>query len=282
MNMFSRRDFLTSIGATTLVAPAAARIGKIEIGVCSGSRNLESAAKYGFDYLEPPVAEIAEMDDKAFQAFKERIQASPIRCEAFNSFIRKLRVVGDEVREDELRAYIQTSLKRCRQLGGKVVVWGSAGSRNVPSGFSRERAWQQMQSFLRMAGDVARPKGLIIAIEPLRKQESNILNTGAETLRLVHEVRHPNVKMIIDYYHLRAEDEDPEIVWKARKQIVHFHFANPHGRVWPKSPTEDLVYGRFFQMVKKIKYRGGISVEARGTFENDGANSLAFFHQELA
>lgn len=280
--MFSRRDFLTSLGATALVAPAAARIGKIGIGVCSGSRNLESAMKCGFDYLEPPVAEIAEMDDKAFQAFKEKVQASPLRCEAFNSFIRKLRVVGDDVREDELRAYLQTSLERCRQLGGKVVVWGSAGSRNVPSGFSRERAWQQMQSFLRMAGDVARPKGLIIAIEPLRKQESNILNTGVETLRLVREVRHPNVKMIIDYYHLRVENEDPEIVWKARKQIVHFHFANPNGRVWPKSPTEDLVYGRFFQMVKKIKYRGGISIEARGTFENDGANSLAFFHQELA
>jgi sugar phosphate isomerase/epimerase len=162
------------------------------------------------------------------------------------------------------------------------VVWGSAGSRNVPSGFSRERAWQQIQSFLRMAGDAARPRGLIIAIEPLRKQESNILNTGAETLRLVREVHHPNVKMIIDYYHLRVENEDPEIVWKARKQIVHFHFANPSGRVWPKSPTEDLVYGRFFQMVKKIKYRGGISIEARGTFENDGPNSLAFFHQELA
>ncbi len=280
--MLSRRTFLLALGAGALVRPASARIGNVGIGVCRGSRDFDNVAKYGFDYLEPSVAEIAEMDEKAFQAFKERVLASPIRCENFNSFIRKLRVVGDDVQEQALRSYLENSLERCRLLGGRVVVWGSAGSRNVAPGYSRERAWQQIQSFLRLAGDIARPKGMVIAIEPLRKQESNILNTGAETFRMVHEVRHPNVKMIIDYYHLREENEDPEIVWKARKQIVHFHFANPHGRVWPKSPGEDPEYGRFFALVKKTHFRGGISIEARGTFEEDAAASLAFFRQVLS
>lgn len=269
------------MGAGALTAPAAARIGKIEIGVCRGSRDLDNAVKYGFDYLEPSVAEIAEMDEKAFQAFQERVLTSPIRCESFNSFIRKLRVVGEDVQQEELRAYLENSLERCRRLGGRAVVWGSAGSRNVAPGYSRQRAWHEIQSFLRMAGDIARPKGIIIAIEPLRKQESNIINTGAEALRLVHDVRHPNVRMIIDYYHLREENEDPEIVWKARKEIVHFHFANPWGRVWPKNPAEDPEYARFFKLVKKMRFSGGISIEARGKFEEDAAASLAFFRQEL-
>ena len=48
---------------------------------------------------------------------------------------------------------------------------------------------------------------IVIAIEPLRKQESNILNTGAEAAAgWCVDVDHPNVKMIIDYhYHLRVE-----------------------------------------------------------------------------
>ncbi len=253
----------------------------VKIGVCRASKYLNEAVQFGFDYLEPAAAEIAEMNEASFQVYKRAVLASPIRCESLNSFIRKLHVVGDDVYQAELEQYVESTLERCRQLGATVVVWGSASSRNVPEGFSRDRAWTQIQSFLRMAGGIARTKGIVVAIEPLRHQESNILNTGAEALRLVHEVKHPNVKMIIDYYHLREENEDPNIIWTARKEIVHFHFANPHGRLWPVQVSEDSEYGEFFQLVKKIGFRGGISIEAHGTFEEDAKPSLAFFRREL-
>jgi D-psicose/D-tagatose/L-ribulose 3-epimerase len=222
------------------------------------------------------------MDDPSFERFTRQVLAAPIRCDSFNDFIRTLRVVGHHVHTDQLRNYMEHSLDRCRQLGATIVVWGSASSRNVPPGFSRQTAWKQIQSFLWLAGTIARPRGIVIAIEPLRIQESNIINTGAEALRLVHEVHHPNVRMIIDYYHMRVMHEDPEIVWTARKEIVHFHFANPHGRVWPKSPSEDMEYARFFALVKKIHYSGGISIEARGSFDRDATASLKFFREELA
>lgn len=283
--MIRRRQFLGALGAAALArldTPAWARIGAIEIGICAHPRQLEDAVRYRFDYLEPGAAEIAEMDEPAFQSFRERVLASPIRCESFNSFVRKLRVVGEDAHEAELRDYVRKTLERCRQLGGKVVVWGSAGSRNLEPGYPRERGWEQVKSFLHMAGEIAKPLGLVIAIEPLRKQESNIINNGAEALKLVEEVGHRNVKMIIDYYHLRVENEDPQIVWEARKEIVHFHFANPNGRVWPKKPEEDPIYGRFFELVKKINFEGGISIEAKGNFDDDAAASLDFFKQELS
>ena len=278
----SRRKFLTNLGAAALAAPALARTARVKVGVCAKSADLENAIHYGFGYLEPSVAEISEMDDAKFAAFKARVLASPIRCECFNSFIRTLRVVGDDVDHPALQVYMESSLERCRQLGGSVVVWGSAGSRNVPPGYSRDAAWKQMKEFLRQAGEVAKSKGIVIAIEPLRKKESNIINTGAEALRLVRETGHPNVKMIIDYYHLREENEDPQIVWEARKKIVHFHFANPNGRLWPKDAGEDPLYGRFFSLVKRIHFRGGISIEGRGTFAKDAAASVEFFRRELA
>jgi D-psicose/D-tagatose/L-ribulose 3-epimerase len=284
--MLTRREFIGTLAAAAALAvdsrPAAAHIGRVEIGVCAPPRDLDKAESFGFDYLEPAAAGIAEMSDTAFQAFKARVLASRIRCESFNSFIRTLRVVGADVHLRAVDDYLDLCLPRCRALGGEIVVWGSAGSRNVPGGFSRERAWEQIKEFLRLAGDAAREQHLVIAIEPLRHQESNIINTAAEALRLVREVRHPNVRMIVDYYHLREENEDPEIIWKARHEIVHFHFANPNGRRWPRSPSEDPEYARFFAMVKKIKFRGGISIEARGSFEEDARASLEFFREELA
>ena len=270
---------LAGLGAAVLPVPA--KIGQVEIGVCGSIDDFEKAEQAGFDYYEPGVAAIAALSDDAFADFAKRVAKSRLRCECLNSFIRTLTVVGPSVDNGALTAYMNSALDRCRALGATIVVWGSAGSRNVPDGFSRDRAWQQMVSFLRMAGPMATSRGIVIAIEPLRKQESNIINSGAEAYRLVREVDHPNVKMIIDYYHLQQENEDPKILETARDAIVHLHFANPNGRVWPKDPSEDPGYAPFFAMVKKTGFRGGLSIEGRGKIEADAAGSLAFFRAEL-
>ncbi len=278
--MISRRELLLALGAAAL--PAAAATGKVSIGVCGSIDDFAKAEQFGFDYYEPSAAAVAALSDTEFSTFQRRVAASRIRCECFNSLIRTLLVVGPAVDRAALAAYLNSALQRCRTLGGTIAVWGSAGSRNVPEGFSRDRAWQQIHDFLAMAGDIAKSHQIVIAIEPLRKQESNIINTGAEALRLVREVNHPNVKMIVDYYHLREESEDPAILETARDAIVHLHFANPNGRVWPKTEAEDPLYGRFFDLVKKTGFRGGLSIEGKGSFETDAAASLAFFRRGLA
>ncbi|HLH39770.1 MAG TPA: sugar phosphate isomerase/epimerase family protein [Bryobacteraceae bacterium] len=276
----SRRGALAALGG----AAAAALAGNsgVLIGVCGPPQNFGKAAQFGFDYYEPGAAAVAAMSETDFVAFRDRVLASKIRCRSLNSLIRSGHVVGPEADLEAACRYLETTLERCRELGAAVAVWGSASSRNVPEGFSRDEAWRQMKMFLNRAGDIAQSKQITIAIEPLRKQESNILNTGAEALRLVREVNHPRVQMIIDYYHLRAENEDPEIVRAAREHIVHMHFANPEGRRWPRDASEDPMYARFFRIVKEVNYRGGISIEGNGAFESDGAASLAFFRSELA
>lgn len=279
----NRRSFLkATVGASVLAAaPVVSKAEAVEIGVCAGTEDLGKAERWGFDYLEPAAAAIAALSATEFERVRQQVLASRLRCRSFNSLIRTMQVVGPEANLDAVSIYLNAALDRCRQLGARVVVWGSASSRNIPAGHSREQAWQEIKRFLQRAGDIAKSHELVIGIEPLRKQESNIINAGAEALRLVDEVKHPNVKMIIDYYHLRMENEDPDILVRAREHVVHLHFANPNGRRWPKSVDDDPEYGRFFQLVKQIGYTGGLSIEARGTFEEDGATSLAFLRSEL-
>jgi sugar phosphate isomerase/epimerase len=279
--MLSRRAFLSAIAASPLWLAAFPSKSKVRIGVCT--RDFASATKYGFDYIEPSAADIAAMSEEDFHQFSSAVLASPVRCEAFNGLIRRpdLKVVGNEVPTDALREYLDKCVSRCRVLGASVVVWGSAGSRNVPDGFPRERAQQQIADFLHMAGDIGRQHEVIIAIEPLRHQEGNILTTGAEALEMVQRVKHSNVRMIIDYYHLREENEDPRILETAQREIVHLHFANPHGRLWPHGLSEDDHYIAFFDYLKKTGFSGGLSVEGKGSFENDGTASRAFFRQAL-
>jgi D-psicose/D-tagatose/L-ribulose 3-epimerase len=287
MSEISRRTFLAAItvGARrqrpgrSQTAPAEA--ARVKLGVCTN--DVAGAVQYGFDYVEPSAADIAGMSEGKFREYADQVLSSPIRCEAFNSFIRRpeLVVLGNEVPKAALNDYMEACLARCRKLGASVVVWGSAGSRKVPDGFSRELARQQIAEFLGMAGDIARRYGIVIAIEPLRHQESNILNSGAESLEMVRMVKHPNVRMIIDYYHLREENENPRIVETAKNEIVHLHFANPAGRIWPRDPGEDRDYELFFRYLKNAGYTGRISIEGKGSFEFDAVRSIAFFKQAL-
>jgi sugar phosphate isomerase/epimerase len=194
--------------------------------------------------------------------------------------------VGPDVDKVAVEAYIEKSLRRCSELGAEIIVWGSAASRMVPDGFSRDKAWAQIQEFLRMTDPVARSHKITVAIEPIRTPSSNILTTGAEVLKMQQQLNLPNIKMMIDYYQMRSMNEDPDILLSARKQIVHIHFANPNighrTSAWPRDPNEDPEYAHFFELLKKIGYSGGISIEANGTYQESAAASLAFLKRELA
>jgi sugar phosphate isomerase/epimerase len=283
----SRREFLRTSAAGAAAATSLAAFGKYSIGVVGPASDFEKSVRYGFDYHEAPVWELAHMSEAEFSDFKQRVLGSPLRCRRCNMFTAPagkpgMRVVGPEVDTAAARAYVEKALARCRELGAEIVVWGSARSRNVPEGFPRERAWGQIADFLRMVEPIARAQNITIGIEPLSVPESNILNTGGEVLKMQRELNLPRIKMIIDYYHLAVMKEDPEILCTAHDQIIHLHFANPHGRVWPRDPAEDPGYSPFFQLVKKSSYRGGISIEGKGTYEESAVAALAFFQTELA
>jgi sugar phosphate isomerase/epimerase len=288
----SRRQFLGGLGVAASAIPALARFGNYEFGAVKNSVDFADAYRFGFDYHEPSVSEIAGMSEGEFSKFKEQVLASPIRCKRMNFFtappggfpnLPVMRVVGNDASMEALTNYVERSLERCRQLGCIIAVWGSEGSRSVPPGFSRERAWEQIKDFLRMTDPIAKAKGIVVAIEPIPgRDREGIISTGAQALKLVEEVNLPNIRMMIDYFQMHAANENADIVWTARERIVHFHFANAIKGGWPKDPSDDPEYGHFFSLVKKMQYRGGISIEARGTYAEDGAAALAFFRQMLA
>lgn len=289
MNL-NRRHFMGLVAAG-MAMPAWAGVGNCQFGVVASAAEFADAVKYGFDYHEPSVCEVANMSDEAFTRFRDEVLASPIRCKSLNFFtsppayLSKLPiqyVVGEHVSMDGLKEYVTRSMDRCKQLGAECVVWGSSDSRRVPEGFSRDRAWNQIRDFLRMSDPIARSNGIVIGIEPIRAQSGNILTTGAETMKMVHYVDRPNIKMIIDYYQMTSMHESPDIILTAGKDIVHFHFArmDPHG--WPTLQDNDPGYAPFFANIKKIGYSGGISIEAPGSYAKDAAPSLAFFREELA
>jgi len=159
-----------------------------------------------------------------------------------------------------------------------VIVLGSPKSRNVPEGYPMDKAWSQLVELLRYIDPLVRTKGITVVIEPLCKLESNIINTAAEGLRLVKAAGPENIKLLIDYYHLVMERENPEIILDAGSYIKHIHFANPAGRVYPAEKVDGYI--RFMDLLKRIGYAGRISIEAyTKDFSHDARRSVEILRQ---
>lgn len=238
------------------VTPAAVRVG-----YCTSVKNAEAAKAAGFDYVEVSATEIAGLPDADFDATVARLKQAGIQTPAANLFVpQTIKVVGPDVDVEQQTAHVRKVMSRLSRLGVEVLVFGSGGARRVPDGFSRDEAWKQLVDFSRRAADEARPYNITVTIEPLRKQETNIINTAAEGLELVNAVNHPNFQLMIDFYHLASEHEDPAIVLKARDHLRHLHVANPQGRVFPQK-WDEFDYAPFFANLKTIGYDKRISME---------------------
>ena len=261
-----------ALGATFTVSPFAVSpsarshgAAKVQVGYCTQIRNLDAAKAAGFDYVELGSTEVAGLSDADFDALVAHLKDIALPTPAANLFLPgTLKVTGPQIDTGAQMAHVNKVLTRLSKVGVHVLIFGSGGSRRVADGFSKEEAYKQLVDFSRRAAEAAKPFGITILIEPLRKQETNIINTAGEGLQLVQDVNHPNFELMIDFYHLASENEDPAIVLKAKDHIRHLHTANPTGRVVPQK-WEEFNYGPFFANLKAIGYDKRISVEGSTT-----------------
>jgi sugar phosphate isomerase/epimerase len=228
-----------------------------------GLKGLETAKAAGFDYVELGTTEIAALSDAEFEAALERVKQAGIPTPNANLFLPgSIRLTGPEATDPEQQmAYVKKAFARLNRLGVKILCFGSGGARRVPEGFPKEEAFKQLVDFGKRIAPEARAQGITVVIEPLRRQETNIINTAGEGLALVQAVNDPNFELLIDFYHLASEKEDPAIILTARDHIRHLHMANPQGRVFPLT-WEEFDYAPFFANLRQIGYAGRISVEA--------------------
>jgi D-psicose/D-tagatose/L-ribulose 3-epimerase len=260
-----RRIAAFALGGAALVAvpaQAAERPKAMSLGLCLKVADLELAQGAGYDYVELSASEVNALGDAEFQTLVARVKASPIPVRAANVFLPgTLKVTGPQLDVARQTEHVERTLGRLSALGVETLVFGSGKAREVPEGFSREEAFAQLVAFGRLAAEAASRKGIVVVLEPLRRQETNIINTAGEGLKLVDAVDRPAFQIMVDFYHLTLEGEDPAVLVTAGRRLRHIHVANPDGRVFPRVETE-AAYAPFFARLREIGYTGGVSVEA--------------------
>ena len=242
----------------------------IRLGVCTAAGNAPTLARLGFDYIELGLSAVAALEESQFAEMAEWMDSSPIRAEAFNGMLpASLRVTGPDVNASAQHEYLEKAFSRARRLGGRVVVFGSSAARSVPQGFPIDTAWRQVANFLRLVERHAGNYDLTVAIEPLRRAESNILNYVSEAVLLASLYQLPHIRALGDTFHMAMGSEPLGALTMAGPMLAHVHVANAIGRKYP-APGDGEDYEALFRALIAGGYVGRVSVEgACADFETD-------------
>lgn len=251
----------------------------IRLGVCCSPERLEIIRTLGYDYAEFSLAYLESLTEEDFRAVCDAIPAD-FRVEAVNCLLPREIYLSDERYDpQQCRAYLEKALGRAAELGAKIAVFGSGGSRNIPENADRERAMAQLTAFGHMLAEIAASYGILAVIEPLNRKECNILNSVHEALEFAKQVNEPNLQVLADLYHVSMEKEPISDLTEAGALLRHCHIANPDGRVAP-APSDAYDYRPFFDALREIGYQGRVSVEGGWTnFADEAKTALAYLRE---
>lgn len=248
----------------------------MRFGCCAGVDKIGIVEAAGYDYIElPSMAVMPEKPASEFEQTLKQFEGYNIKAEAWNCLLPgDLKLTGPSVDFYRVERYLRTALERMARLGAQVVVFGSGGARSIPEGFSESEGRRQILEFIALCGSVASRNSLTLAIEPLNRKESNVINSVAEGVEFAELAAHPNVKALADLYHIDEESEPLSNIAAAGGMLAHTHTADT-GRYSPGTGTYDHI--GFFRALKEAGYDQRMSVECRwNDFDSECKKSVDF------
>ncbi len=254
----------------------------MRFGVCTGVDNAAVLQEAGYDYIELSVAGslMPEISDAEWNPHRREIEAMPLVAETFNSFVRAQKIVGKDADTERLRKYVDVALERAAQVGGKIIVFGSGGAREIPAGFPIEAANRQMETFLNFCADAYERTGVVVAIEPLQRGECNSINRVSEGAEWARRINRPGVQLLADTFHMDCENEPLETIVSARDFLAHAHTADTN-RYAPGTGTYDLA--AMFRAFASAGYDARLSIECewQNRLAEDAAMSLTHLRKAM-
>lgn len=288
----NRREFI--LGATTALGMAGCESvqvgcadGRILFGACRGPGDAALMKSVGFDFWEWAAGPAfdPDKDDEWWKRQRDLILSQPIPLRSSNGFIPgKYRLTGPKADFAPALAYAEKVLRRADEVGVKTVVFGSGGARNVPGDICGEKGQkplpekgvEQYADFCRqLCARVTDLKTVQIVIEPLRPNESNIINYVWQGVQICRDVNSPRLRQLADIFHMMMGREDAESIVRAGDLLKHCHIADYGTRLFPganPAVTDRLV--PYFAALKEIGYVGGVSCECGWGEKKDFAKNL--------
>lgn len=240
-------------GASTFIWTSPFSSAKLDV--------IDHAKALGFDIIEICVEDPATIDPGAILA---RLQGTGMKATVCGAFGPDRDISADEasVRESGM-AYLRRCIEIAAALGAPSVVgpmYSAVGKTRMLEPSERQKQWRLAVENLQRAAAFAAGHGVTLGLEPLNRFETDLVNTLDQGLRMVADVGHPNVGLLVDTFHMNIEEKDiPAALRRAAGHIVEFHACSSDRG----TPGEDhLPWPEIVRALRDIHCDGPVVIEA--------------------
>ena len=218
-------------------------------------------SQMGFDVVEIAVEDPTLIDIKKVRSALDKYGLDVTICGAFGDS-RDLTNESMEVQKNGL-SYIEDCLDICQELGVSFFagpMYSAVGKARMLPPEQRKAEWDLAVKNLRLVCEMAAARGLQIALEPLNRFESDLVNTTEDALRMVKDIDHPEAKVMIDSFHMSIEERDVESAIKAAgDKLIHVQVSENYRGAPGSGQTPWDAYKRGLEA---IGYQGVVSIES--------------------
>jgi D-psicose/D-tagatose/L-ribulose 3-epimerase len=224
-------------------------------------------AKYGYSSIEisgePEIFDTKEVG--------KLLKDNGLRCWGSVSLMfagRDLIHADPAVRETSVQ-YIKDCITMVKELGGHEMTIVPSQVGKVAAMDTPEQEWAWAVEGLREIYPHAQAAGVLMALEPLNRFETNFINRADQAVLLAEAVG-PDCGVCIDTFHLNIEEADMyAAIRNSAHRLVDFHVADNNRMAcgmgaldWPK----------IIGTLKEVGYDGAITVEFVAPLDRTPAN----------
>jgi D-psicose/D-tagatose/L-ribulose 3-epimerase len=234
-------------------------------------------AAFGFDAVEIAVEDPALIDAEILKNALKQYNLKPVICGAFGA---SRDFTSDDVSlHQNSFNYIRACMELCEVLDAKFLagpMYSAVGKARMVPAEQRKKEWDRAVMNLQKVCNMAGEHGLQIALEPLNRFESDLINTVDDLSRLVSDINHPAAKMMLDGFHMNIEERDIEAaIVKAGDRLIHMQVSENYRGTPGTGQTNWDAYRRGLE---KISYSGVVSIESFTTENRELAGAVCFWH----
>jgi sugar phosphate isomerase/epimerase len=144
-------------------------------------------------------------------------------------------------------------------MGGTVMVLGSPGQRSLLPGVTPAAAVSHAVATIQASVDALDRFGVSLCLEPLGRDETDFMNTCAESLEVIARIGHPRVMLHLDVKAMASEPTPiVELLRRHASQAGHFHANDPNRR---GPGFGQLDFAPIFAELREAGYNRWVSVE---------------------
>ncbi|HLR37432.1 MAG TPA: sugar phosphate isomerase/epimerase family protein [Chitinophagaceae bacterium] len=217
--------------------------------------------KFGYEVVEIAVEDPTLIDTREIKNQLKANGLSAVICGAFGP-TRDLTSEDESLRKTGL-SYIEDCLEIAGELGSDLFagpMYSAVGKARLVSSEQKKIEWERAVQGIRTTAGLARKHGLKLALEPLNRFESDLINTVEDLLSLIRDINEAAVGIGLDMFHMNIEEPDPEqAIIDAGDKLLHMQVSE-NFRGTPG--TGSAPWEAYYAGLSEIGYKGIVSIES--------------------